>query len=209
VTAAEWWRCARAGALTSGDVDAFLALPRQDRQRIERRAREATRHADPAVRAMGARIIEGIVVAEWGEHAPPLSRHLQRELDAMAAGRELAPGAPVPRCGCEACTGIPDKPAQKAQKSARRDLRPALDVDAARTVPILDVAARYGIEHRRGWALCPFHDDSSPSFHLNASRNRAFCNPCGRAWDPIALTMEMGRMDFAHAVRELTGEIAA
>jgi hypothetical protein len=137
-----------------------------------------------------------------------LSRHLLLELEAVHAGRKLAPGAPVPRCGCEVCTGIPADVARRRRPHG--DRHTALDVDAARDVPILEVATRLGIEHRRGWARCPFHEDRRPSFHLNAKKNRAFCNPCGRSWDSIALMMEMTtNMTFLDAVRELTGRRAA
>jgi hypothetical protein len=127
-----------------------------------------------------------------------LSRHLLLELEAAQAGRALAPGAPVPRCGCVDCTGIPDPTRPRRPDSHRH-----LDVAAARAAPILDVAARFGLTHRRGWARCPFHDDAHPSFHLNARKNRAFCNVCGRSWDTIALTMELGRLTFPEAVKEL------
>lgn len=84
-----------------------------------------------------------------------------------------------------------------------------LDIDAARSVPLLEVAASLGIEHRRGWAACPFHHDSRPSLHLNTRKGAAFCNPCGRSWDTIALTMELRGLSFPDAVRELTGQRAA
>jgi hypothetical protein len=89
----------------------------------------------------------------------------------------------------------PDRPRQGAGLD--------LNLDRARAVPILDVAARVGIEHRRGWARCPFHADSSPSLHLNARKQRAFCNPCGRSWDAIELYRDVRGLDFVQAVREL------
>jgi hypothetical protein len=139
-------------------------------------------------------------------YAPPLSHHLLLELEAVQAGRELQPGAPVPRCGCEACTGIPEE----AVRTHHRDLRRGLDVDAARGVPITVVARSLGIVvNRAGWALCPFHEDRHPSLHLNDRKGAAFCNPCGRSWDPIALLMELGNMTFVDAVRDLTERNAA
>ena len=84
-----------------------------------------------------------------------------------------------------------------------RDLHPALDVERARAVPILDVAAMLGIAHRNGWAICPFHADSSPSLHLNPKKQAAFCNPCCKSWDAIALVMEYRKITFADAVKEL------
>lgn len=87
-----------------------------------------------------------------------------------------------------------------------RELHGSRYIDAARAVPILELADRLGIEHRKGWALCPFHEDRHPSLHLNAKKNAAFCNPCGKSWDAIALVMELERLDFPAAVRWLLGE---
>ena len=128
----------------------------------------------------------------------------------------LDPGQPVPGCTCPDCTGIPtDAPArlvrrrtfsrrrEMSDRSDKRDLYPALDVDRARAVPITDVAAMLGIEHKRGWARCPFHADSSPSLHLNPKKQAAFCNPCGKSWDAIALVMALENKTFADAVKAL------
>ena len=169
------------------------------------RAYAADRGWPPVLARRYRRLCEACAI-ETMEVEGPLSRHLLLELEAVHdRGRPLSPGQPVPRCGCERCTGIPraerttaragkhpDK-RDRSRRRPRRDLRPALDVDAARAASILDVAARLGIEHRRGYARCPFHDDSRPSLHLNAAKNRAYCNPCGRSWDPIALVMELRR----------------
>jgi hypothetical protein len=115
----------------------------------------------------------------------------------------LDPGVPVPGCTCPDCTGVAaDAPVRQTTRP-RRDLRPALDLDAARAVPILEVAARLGIAHRNGWAVCPFHQDRSPSLHLNEKKQAAFCNPCGKSWDPIALVMDYKRIPFVDAVKEL------
>jgi hypothetical protein len=115
----------------------------------------------------------------------------------------LDPGQPVPGCTCPDCTGVAaDAPIRQTTRP-RRDLRPALDVDAARAVGILEVAARLGIEHKRGWSVCPFHADSSPSLHLNEKKQTAFCNPCGKSWDAIALVMDYRKISFPEAVKEL------
>lgn len=132
----------------------------------------------------------------WSERSP----HLERELEAVAEHGPLAPGQPVPRCGCEACTGIPARPARP--RRPRRDLRPALDLDRARAVPVSRVAAALGLEvNGRGWARCPFHDDANPSLHLNDRKGRAFCNPCGRSWDALGLARELRGLSFPDAVR--------
>lgn len=141
-----------------------------------------------------------------------ISDHLSAEVaSAHWRGRKagtgpvpLDPGQPVPGCGCPDCTGLPaDHPARHPRRKPRRDLLPTLNVDAARAVPILDVAAMLGIEHKRGWAVCPFHADTDPSLHLNAEKQTAFCNVCGKSWDGIALIMEFEKLEFTDAVRRL------
>jgi DNA primase len=87
----------------------------------------------------------------------------------------------------------------------RAAYRRPLDVEAARAVPILDVARRLGweVNPRRPYVLCPFHEDRAPSLHLNPKKNRAFCNPCCRSWDSIALYRDVRGLSFPDAVREL------
>jgi hypothetical protein len=87
----------------------------------------------------------------------------------------------------------------------RRPRSPHLDITAARDVSIISTARKLGfqVNEKRPWVRCPFHDDSSPSMHLNARKNRAFCNPCGKSWDAIALTMDLQRVSFADAVKQV------
>jgi hypothetical protein len=145
------------------------------------------------------------LVESWVDRLYRPSRHIQLEVAAADwRGHPLEPDEPVPGCSCPDCTGVAaHAPVRRPPRRPRRDLRPALDVDRARAVSILEVAARLGIEHRRGWALCPFHQDSSPSLHLNPRKGAAFCNPCGRSWDAIALVMELRGVSFVDAVKEL------
>ena len=176
-------------------------------RRLMRAAKRLRRYAVPrawpdVLARRYRRLCEGYAL-ETMERAE-LSEHLALEVAAAHhRGRPLEPGEPVPGCACERCTGRPAGPPVNRRRRPRRDLRPALDVDRARAASILDVAARLGIQHRRGYARCPFHDDSRPSLHLNAAKNRAYCNPCGRSWDAIALVMELRRCSFVDAVREL------
>jgi hypothetical protein len=117
-----------------------------------------------------------------------------------------------PECGTRSArswprTEAPDwskLPRLAAAQSQPRRALPELPVEAARQRPILEVAAGLGLQlNRGGWCRCPFHDDCSPSFHVNAKKGAAFCNVCGKSWDPIALTMELRGVTFAEAVREL------
>lgn len=145
---------------------------------------------------------------DWpeGHDAADLTR---AEVEGVWASSNLWAGGPVD------ATAIRQRiEARRAARQARRDRRrgrarsdlPTLDVDRAREQGIVDVANELGIEHRRGWARCPFHEDKHPSLHLNPKKNRAFCNPCRRSWDGIALVMELRGLDFPGAVRWLTGE---
>jgi hypothetical protein len=202
-----WWDRNRA-AIRGGwrDCQAWGELPRADRLLIEERIKHGLGHPDADVRERMRAMVETLAVVELIEDAPPASGHLTLELKAAARrGRPLESGEPVPGCGCETCTRIPPSPPRPA-RWPNRDTLPALDVDRARAVSIRDVAARLGIEaNRAGWALCPFHADSSPSLHLNDRKGAAFCNPCGKSWDPIALVMELRGLTFPDAVRELGG----
>lgn len=159
------------------------------------------------------------LLADWTHDAPPRSRHLDAAI-LYAAHRgykpgdpmPLEPGEPVPGCGCPVCTGIPaDSPARTPpRRSRQRTTSRRLDVDAARAVPLLDVAKRLGLEptrpfaRSRDWlARCPLHDDRRPSLRLNPTRGVWYCHPCGEGGDGLRLVERVRGCDFADAVREL------
>ncbi len=193
-----------------------------------------------------------------------MSRHMEREIGALATHGTIETGAPVPGCFCYRCRGVmagakhdPDhagircplckryratvrhedrayyqcencgtrsglswhcselgdewftlpralpQPATTFPARGKKE-QPVLNIEAARAVPIRQVAAQLGIiANRAGYARCPFHEDRTPSFHINDRKGAAFCNPCGKSWDAIALTMAMRGVPFADAVREL------
>ena len=85
------------------------------------------------------------------------SEHLALEISAaFTRGRPLDPGEPVPGCGCETCTGLPaDHPARlpawrradphgAARSDREREQRWARRVHAARSIGIVEIAARLG-----------------------------------------------------------------
>jgi hypothetical protein len=151
-------------------------------------------------------ILLELLVFDWRDRCDrPLSDHGRLELAvAFLRGRPLNPSEPVPGCSCDGCTGIPTMvPAAGATSPFSGAKLPPLDIEAARAVPILQVAATLGIEHRNHWATCPFHADGTPSLHLNPEKNKAFCNPCGRRWDGIALVMEYQNLTFPNAIEML------
>ena len=112
------------------------------------------------------------LVASWRDPDRPQSKHLALAV-AVAVhrqGRNLPPlpeAAPVPGCDCPSCTGVPaDAPVRVApseRRYRRAADRPPLNVEAARAVPVVEIAERLGLmpkpAGREYVARCPFHDD--------------------------------------------------
>ena len=72
------------------------------------------------------------------------------------------------------------------------------DVERARNYPIENI-----IKVRRGKAICPFHDEKTPSFHVY-SDNHAYCfGGCGRHYDAIDVAMKVHGVSFKDAVKML------
>lgn len=71
-------------------------------------------------------------------------------------------------------------------------------IDICRQQNILDIAMRLGIRVDRGKALCPFHDDHSPS--LRFKYNRYKCFACGQSGDAIRLAQHVLSASFVDAV---------
>lgn len=81
-------------------------------------------------------------------------------------------------------------------------------IDLAKQNPILDVATRNGLTHRRSGksyaARCPFHDDHSPSLHLYPESNSFYCFGCQKGGDVIHFVQDLLHLTFVEAVRYLT-----
>jgi len=71
-------------------------------------------------------------------------------------------------------------------------------------VPIIESE---GIELRqRGrdfWALCPFHEDRTPSFKVSPERKSFHCFGCGEHGDGIDFVMKRRGISFVEALRAL------
>lgn len=48
--------------------------------------------------------------------------------------------------------------------------------------------------------LCPFHDEKSPSFNVNAARNTYKCFGCGKGGDAVSFLMELKNMTYPEAL---------
>ena len=71
------------------------------------------------------------------------------------------------------------------------------------------IGSRVKLE-RRGRSLvglCPFHQEKSPSFHVNEERGFYFCFGCQASGDSIKFLQETEGMNFAEAVGELASRL--
>lgn len=71
---------------------------------------------------------------------------------------------------------------------------------------IVEIIGSYFPLKRAGtsWrALCPFHREKSPSFHVSPQKQAYYCFGCGAGGSVFKFVMEYERIDFATAVRRL------
>jgi DNA primase len=71
---------------------------------------------------------------------------------------------------------------------------------------IVEVIASYFPLKRAGtsWrALCPFHREKTPSFHVNPQRQSYHCFGCGASGTVFRFVMDYEHLDFPSAVRRL------
>lgn len=75
---------------------------------------------------------------------------------------------------------------------------------------ISSVVGDYCTLHRSGSRLrccCPFHEEKTPSFFVNTSRNTYHCFGCGEHGSPIDFVMKKESLSFVEAVRKLAGRM--
>jgi len=78
--------------------------------------------------------------------------------------------------------------------------------DVKESVDIVEIAQRYmkleqvGAEHR---GLCPFHNEKTPSFHINKAKQVYHCFGCQVSGDVIDLYMRLEDVNFIRAIQEL------
>ncbi len=87
---------------------------------------------------------------------------------------------------------------------------PDAKVDEVRNATdIVDLVSRYIPLKRSGsgfMALCPFHAEKSPSFHVRPATQTFKCFGCGKGGNVFHFLMERERMTFPEAVRMLAKE---
>jgi DNA primase len=81
-------------------------------------------------------------------------------------------------------------------------------------IPLLDYLQRYRWRgHRVGAGpefsgLCPLHEDTHPSFYVNARKNLFYCHGCGRGGDLIRFVELSRHLSFRESLSYLQEELA-
>lgn len=73
---------------------------------------------------------------------------------------------------------------------------------------IVDVVSKYVSLRRAGSSyrgLCPFHDDSTPSFYVSPSRGICKCFACGEGGDVVQFVMKIEHLRYYEALKFLAG----
>ena len=74
------------------------------------------------------------------------------------------------------------------------------------TADIVDVVSEFVSLKRSGSnykGLCPFHNDSNPSFYVSPSRGTCHCFTCGEGGDSVVFIMKHEQMNYVEALRWL------
>lgn len=73
-------------------------------------------------------------------------------------------------------------------------------------IDIYEVVSDYVVLKKRGQnyvGLCPFHQEKTPSFTVNQSKQLYYCFGCGEGGNGIKFLMEIGQQSFSQVVLEL------
>ena len=75
---------------------------------------------------------------------------------------------------------------------------------------IVDIASSYVTLKRNGTdfvALCPFHREKTPSFHISSDKQLFYCFGCNAGGDAITFLMKMQNMSYPEAVTYLAESV--
>jgi len=73
-------------------------------------------------------------------------------------------------------------------------------------VELVDVVSEYVVLQKKGHdllGLCPFHDEKTPSFSVNPSKQLYYCFGCGAGGGAIKFLMEINKQSFKDVVLDL------
>jgi DNA primase len=86
-------------------------------------------------------------------------------------------------------------------------IKPSCVRDLKLRVNLADVVARVVTLRRAGGSrlkgLCPFHNEKTPSFHVDSDKGFYKCFGCGKAGDAITFVRDTEQLNFAEAVEAL------
>jgi len=86
-------------------------------------------------------------------------------------------------------------------------IKPSCVRDLKLRVPIADVVSRVvtlrGAGSHRMKGLCPFHNEKTPSFHVDTDKGFYKCFGCGQAGDIISFVRETEQLGFSEAVEAI------
>ncbi|HTB80121.1 MAG TPA: DNA primase [Opitutaceae bacterium] len=85
-------------------------------------------------------------------------------------------------------------------------IKPSCVRDLKNRVNLVDVVSRVATPKKVGarWrALCPFHNEKTPSFYVDADKGFYKCFGCGKAGDAITFVRETEQLTFTEAVEAL------
>ncbi len=86
-------------------------------------------------------------------------------------------------------------------------IKPTSIRDLKLRVSVADVVSRVVTLRKSGGSqlkgLCPFHNEKTPSFHVNVDKGFYKCFGCGKAGDAITFVQETEQLNFSEAVEAL------
>ncbi|MDJ0601477.1 MAG: DNA primase [Crocosphaera sp.] len=85
-------------------------------------------------------------------------------------------------------------------------LHPDTIEEVKEKIDIYEVVSDYVVLKKRGQnyvGLCPFHQEKTPSFTVNQSKQLYYCFGCGEGGNGIKFLMEIGQQSFTQVILEL------
>src|SRR5215472_8489028 len=83
-------------------------------------------------------------------------------------------------------------------EDARDQIRSRLNL-----VDVVQQHVRLRKQGREHWGVCPFHQEKTPSFHVNEQKQSWYCFSCQRGGDLFTFVQEIEKTDFVGALRIL------
>ena len=92
---------------------------------------------------------------------------------------------------------------------ARLIPQPFIDdlIAAANIVDIINARVSLRKQGSSFVALCPFHDEKTPSFNVIPEKHFYYCHGCGAHGNAIGFLMQYDRMEFIEAVKYLANDL--